>query len=225
MAITLGNEGVILPDGTTQATKYDTTLDVGSTISITTYGTAGTFTWTKPTGCTRVLAKVVGGGGGAAGYCESGGSGGYSEVVVNVTAVSTVTVTVGAGGAGVAYYAGAGAGGTSSFGAYATASGGNGSNSVNNHTGGHGGIGSGGAINLRGGGGTGHANSAGHGCIGNGGASFWGGGATINRDTTSNKIYNGAPGSGAPGARTDDGTAGAGVSNGETGLVIVYAYK
>jgi hypothetical protein len=224
MAITLGNTGVTLHDGTTQTTRFDSSNDTGQLLNITTYSTAGSFTWTKPAGCTRVLAKVVGAGGGAAGYCESGGAGGYSEVTVDVTAVSTVAVTVGAGGTCVTYYAAGGSGGTSSFGSYASATGGLGANSSFAHTGGHGGVGSLGNFNLNGGGGTGHANSAGNGCIGNGGASFWGGSSTINRGAVNTKIGTGAPGSGGPGSRTDDGGGGTTGRLGEDGMVVVYSF-
>lgn len=224
MAITLGSSGVTLHDGTTQTTRFDSSNDTGQLLDISVYSTAGTFTWTKPSGCTRVLAKVVGGGGGAAGYCESGGAGGYSEVTVDVTNVSTVTVTVGAAGTCVSYYAASGNGGTSSFGAYATATGGYGSNQNAAHTGGIGGLGSGGNINLYGGGGTGHSNSAGHGCIGTGGGSFWGGSSTINRGAVNTKIGTGAPGSGGPGSRTDDGSGGTTGRLGEVGMVVVYSF-
>lgn len=222
MAVTLGASGVSFSDGTTQTTKFDTTLDTGSLVNITSYASAGTFTWNKPSGCTRVLVKVVGGGGGAAGYCESGGGGGYAEKVIDVTGVSSVTVTVGGGGGSVGYYAAAGDGGTSSFGAYCSASGGYGSNRNYSHSGGHGGVGSGGSINLYGGDGTGHANSTGHYPGGTGGATVFGSSGTIRRDTTTTKLYSGSPGTGGPGGRTNDGGAG---TVGEVGIVIVYAYK
>lgn len=225
MAITLGSSGLVFSDATTQTSKFDSSMDNGGLISIASYGSAGTFTWTKPSGCTRVLVKLVGGGGGAAGYCESGGAGGYSEKVIDVSAVSTVTVTVGGGGASVGYYAAGGDGGTSSFGAYCSATGGYGANRNASHSGGVGGIGSNGDINIYGGTGTGHTNSAGHYPGGVGGRSFFGGSGTVNRATTSNKLYSGSPGTGGPGGRTNDGTGGAGIANGEAGLVIVYSYK
>jgi hypothetical protein len=211
-------------DSTGQTTAYQPASIGGSLLAINTYSTAGSFTWSRPSGCTKVLVKVVGAGGGAAGYCESGGAGGYSEVTVDVTGVSTVAVTVGAGGTCVTYYAAGGAGGTSSFGSYASATGGLGSNSSFAHTGGHGGVGSLGTVNLNGGGGTGHANSAGNGAIGNGGASFWGGSSTINRGAVNTKIGTGAPGSGGPGSRTDDGNGGTTGRLGEDGMVVVYSY-
>lgn len=226
MPVSLGSTEIIFPDNTAQVARFDSTIDTGGLISITTYATAGSYTWTKPSGCTRALVKLVGGGGGAAGYCESGGAGGYAERVVDLTGVSSVAVTVGAGGASVAYYAAAAAGGTSSFGSYCSATGGAGANNNFSHSGGLGGLGTApGGLAVAGGIGTGHANSSGHWPGGQGGASFFGSSGTVNRDTTSNKLYSGSPGTGGPGARTNDGAGGAGIANGESGIVIVYAYS
>lgn len=196
----------------------------GEIIQINTYTAAGSYTWSKPTGCTKILVKVTGGGGGAAGYCESGGAGGYAEKEIDVSSITSVSGTIGAGGASVGYYAGAGNGGTTTFGSYLSASGGYGANQNYSHTGGAGGVGSGGQINLYGGDGTGHANSHGYYPGGTGGASFWGGSSTVRRDTTSQKLYNGAPGAGGPGGRTDDGGGGS-TAYGENGIVVVYSYK
>ena len=225
MAMTLGSSGITFTDSSTQTTKFDVATDAGGLINITQYGSAGTFTWFKPAGCTKVLVKIVGGGGGAAGYCESGGAGGYTEKVVDVSAVSSVAVTVGGGGASVAYYAAGANGGTSSFGAYCSATGGYGANRNSSHSGGHGGIGSSGSINLYGGNGTGHSNSSGNFPGGQGGGTPFGSSGYVNRATTSNKLYSGAPGTGGPGSRTNDGAGGAGIANGEAGAVIVYSYK
>ena len=126
--------------------KVDTITDTGGTIiagsprNIVVFSSSGT--WTKPSWCKKVLVKVVGGGGGSAGYSESGGAGGYAEEIIDVTGVSSVSVTVGGGGGGVAYYNSAGDGGTSSFGSYCSASGGYGANRNLSHTDGHGGAGS-----------------------------------------------------------------------------------
>ena len=223
MAITMTATGIVFSDGSSQTTKFDSVNETGGIINITSFTATGT--WTKPAGCTSVLVKLVGGGGGAAGYCESGSGAGYSEKVIDVSAVATVAVTVGGGGASVAYYASGAAGGTSSFGAYCSATGGNGANTGGSHCGGDPGVGSGGSINLYGGVGTGHTNNGSHACVSQGGGSFFGSSGTTNRNTTSNKLYNGAPGSGGPGGRTNDGGGGAGIANGEAGLVIVYAYK
>jgi len=77
-------------------------------------------TWTKPTGVTNVIVKVVGGGGGGGGVSNGagelagggGGAGGYAESEVVVS--GNVTVTVGAAGSASSGVAG-GAGGNSSF--------------------------------------------------------------------------------------------------------------
>lgn len=219
MTVTLSSTGLVFGDSTVQTTKFDTPMDGGPLISINSFTASGT--WTRPSGCTRVLVKVIGGGGGGAGYCESGGGGGYAEQVVDVTAISSVAVTVGGAGGGVGYYAAGGGGGTSSFGSFCSATGGAGANSVYTHTGGHGGVGSLAAVNLYGGDGSGHSNHAGHFPSGTGGGTYLGGSSTINRDTTSSKLNVGAPGTGGPGGRTDDGGAG---NVGETGMVIVYNY-
>ena len=63
MATTLAGDGVNYNDGTRQNTLY---TDSGKLLSITSYTTAGSYTWTKPAGCTYVLVKVVGAGGGSA---------------------------------------------------------------------------------------------------------------------------------------------------------------
>ncbi len=67
------------------------------------FRTAGTSTWSKPAGVTRVRAKLWGGGGGSGdgfgpGSDLTGGSGAYVEAVIDVSAISTLTISVGAGG-------------------------------------------------------------------------------------------------------------------------------
>ncbi len=222
MATNLTDTGFNFSDGTTQTTKFDATMDNGYLLSIQTF--TGSGTWTKPAGCEKVLVKVVGGGGGAAGYCESGGGGGYAEKTIMVDSVSTVSVTVGGGGNSVGYYTSASDGGTSSFGSYVSASGGYGANRNYSHTGGHGGVGYKGDLNLHGGDGTGHTNHGGHFPAGNGGGTYFGGSACVSRATTSTKLSNGAPGTGGPGGRTNDGGSGSGQAYGENGIVIVYNY-
>ena len=210
---------VTFNDGTTQLAKSPT-LDKGALISITSF--TGNGTYYVPANCSKLYVKVQGGGGGSAGYLESGGAGGYAEgSVSNITAGQAISVTIGGGGGGVGYYAAAGAGGTSSFGSYVSASGGSGANSNYSHTGGHGGVGSGGTINLYGGGGTGHGNHHGYGGVGQGGASFFGG-SHGTRHYHSDQNGPGSPGAGASGGCTDGfGTTG---RTGASGLVVVYAY-
>ena len=61
-------------------------------------------TWTKPTGVTKIIVEVQGGGGSGsrhptgANVC-SGAGGGYARKFLDVTDIDTVTVVVGAGGA------------------------------------------------------------------------------------------------------------------------------
>lgn len=216
-------EAIVYGDGTPQATSANTpTKDHGEVISMSSYTSSGTYTWTRPTNCTKVLVKVVGGGGGAAGYCESGGAGGYAEKLISVENVNSVTVTVGGGGSNTGYYAAAGDGGTSSFGSYLSASGGYGSNRNISHTGGYGGVGSGGDINLYGGGGTGHSNSHGHAATARGGRSYFGGASGFNRNSPGSTVGNAAPGVGGPGGRTNENWAG-GV--GTAGAVFIWEYR
>ncbi len=88
-----------------------------------TYSTAGTFTWTCPTGVTSVTIKAWGGGGGggyATGNTSSAGGGGggaFASSTVSVTPGTSYTVVVGAGGtAGLkSGPTAAGNGGNSSF--------------------------------------------------------------------------------------------------------------
>ena len=107
------------------------------------FDTAGTHTYTKPSGCSKVKVTVVGGGGGGGGCRRAsntpsviitsgaGGAGGTAIKLIDGASVgATETITVGAGGAGgVGYHAIAGGsvaenGGQSSFGSHCTASGG-----------------------------------------------------------------------------------------------------
>jgi hypothetical protein len=204
-------------DSTVQGSVFASTNDTGKLLETTTFSATGT--WTKPAGCRKVIVKVVGGGGGGASYCESGGAGGYSEKVIDVTAVSTVAVTVGGGGASVAYYAAAPNGGTSSFGAYCSATGGYGANQHAGHTGGHGGVGSSGDINFLGGTGTGHGNTGGREAVGKGGGAYWGGGNGASH-STNQQVGHSAPGGGGVGGAMQSWVGSAGAS----GLVVVYSY-
>lgn len=236
MAVTLGSSGLTFSDGTSQTTKATgagDTGDFGDLIDVQSFTSTGT--WTNP-GATQVHVKLVGGGGGGAGYCESGGAGCYAEGFYNVSGVATVAVTVGGGGSFAAYYAAASQGGTSSFGSYISAIGGYGANQQYSHSGGHGGnSASGQQFYAVGGSGCGHINGVGHGPIGSiGGASYFGGARAHVRNHNNLAAYHGigsgAPGSGGPGNITDWGTqqSSRGHSPGETGtggIVIIYSYK
>lgn len=211
--------GVVYSDGSVQTSSGTINDDSGRLLSVATFTSSGT--WTKPSGCKRVLVQVVGGGGGAASYNESGGAGGYAERVIDVTGIATVAITIGAGGGAVGYYAAAGDGGTSSFGTYCSASGGYGANRNAAHTGGHGGIGANGDLNILGGTGTGHGNTGGREAVGVGAASFFGAGRKSSHSTNTANLGYSAPGAGGPGGAMQ---AWAG-SNGAAGMVVVYSYS
>lgn len=198
--------------------------------SVQTFSSSGT--WTKPTGVTKVIIEVQGGGGGggggngpydgaiAGGAGGSGGAGGYCRKFIDVSAISTVAVTVGTGGnSGAAGYNGqvsgsGGNGNTSSFGAHCSATGGTGGGpGIRAYSGGSGGgrgsggTGSGGDINL-----TGNVGFPGK-SQGNGGTE----GGTGLKGT-----IGGDGGDGGAGSWSSWG--GAGVA-GTTGIVVVWEYK
>lgn len=114
-----------------------------------TYTSAGTFTFTVPSGITRVKLTLAGGGGGGGNnytykyyysgcksyssgyktiYGGTGGTGGLYSGTVTVTSGSTYSITVGAGGAALK------AGGASKFGNLATATGGGAGTSAYTYT-------------------------------------------------------------------------------------------
>ena len=178
-------------------------------------------TWYRPSGVTTIIVTVVGAGGGGSGFCESGGAGGMSERVIDVTNVSSVNVTCGNPGGGTSYSGCGGNGNTSSFGSYCNASGGIGANCSQNRCGGYGGNGSGGNFNSYGGGGTGYGDWSAYGhCAGS--ASYMGG-SQPSSNGQHNYAYNhqshAAWGSGGTGARYSNRGAG-----GRDGVVVVYEY-
>lgn len=239
MAVTLGSSGVTFSDNSTQTTaptggvRKDTT-DLGDLIEIKSFTTSAT--WTNP-GASKVHVKLIGGGGGGAGYCESGGAGGYAEGFYSVSGVGTVAVTVGGGGSYTTYYSAAGQGGTTSFGGYLSAIGGYGANQQYSHSGGHGGNSFGGAgFSVQGGAGCGHINSVGHAPAGVlGGSGYFGGPAGHVRNhgnlgwTVQHSFQARPPGSGGSGNVTDWGhqqrNGHSPGDYGASGLVIVYSYK
>ena len=233
MAATLGSSSLTYSDSTTRSTS---TPETGILFDVQSFTSSAT--WTKPTGATMVHVKLIGGGGGGCGYCESGGAGGYAEGFYDISAVATVAVTVGGGGSYGQYYSACGNGGTSSFGGYLSATGGSGANTYSSHSGGHGGSTFGGAgFSVQGSAGCGHINSAGHSALGSfGGAGYFGGAQAHARQHQNLSIVQhgvcgfSAPGSGGPGNVTDWGSSyyPRGHSPGEygqPGVVIVYAYK
>jgi hypothetical protein len=111
-------------------------------------------TWSRPSGCTKINVRVQGAGGQGLYQFESGGGGGYSEKLIDVTSISSVTVTVGTTPAAL-----------SSFGSHCT--GGGGATATSGQYGGAGGTATGGDINIDGQDGGGDA------------APFFGGGSSF----------------------------------------------
>jgi hypothetical protein len=185
-------------------------------------------TYTKSgTDVKKIKVICIGGGGGARGYGESGGSGGMSELVLDASGISSVAITIGGGGGGGQYFGFSGQGGTTSFGGYCSASGGYGSNQNYQHSGGHGGVGYGGNLNIHGGGGAGHKNchSSSHHNPGHGGQSFFGGANAGHHYTERWAQEEMAPGSGGAGSNFyGNGSFSAGY-NGSVGMVVVYEYR
>lgn len=115
MPATLNNTGVLFNDSTQQNTAF-----LGS--RATAYTSAGTFTFTIPTGVTALKITVVGGGGSSnyitgSGCCvvtNPGVAGGTSSVSSGTQSISTISATGGAGeGAGIGNFSGGiGSGGT-----------------------------------------------------------------------------------------------------------------
>ncbi|HEY0120666.1 MAG TPA: hypothetical protein VGC14_02705 [Rhizobium sp.] len=222
------------PDGLTPANWV---LITPTATTITTYSTAGTYTFTVPANKFRVYGTCVGAGGGAGGVGQNasagaapaggGGSGGSAEGWISVTPGQTITIIVGAGGAGGAASANTPstngsngtAGGTSSIGAFMSATGGA-AGQGGPSAGGAGGSGSGGQINKIGGNGTDGGGTAGTPTYGgNGGASAMGGGGRAS--TVPSSIQNGtAPGSGGGSVYNLWNASGSGGA-GAAGLVIL----
>lgn len=149
-----GGSGVTFRDGdgTTVNRVSSNVIKIDNKSPETTvYSSAGSYTWTKPTGCKTIYVRVVGAGGGGAGgskgtsstFVAGGGGGqggGYSEYWFQASDVVTnVSITVGAGGnggAGATANNGSGSNGTkggdSSFGgAYIKSIGGAGGLAIN----------------------------------------------------------------------------------------------
>ena len=218
--------------------------------SLQVFASAGTTTWTKPSGIKLVKVIVTGGGGGggranatddASATAGSGGGGGGTAIkLIDVSAVSSVSVTVGDRGIGSPSDGVQGtAGGTSSFGSYCSATGGGGGESFatagysSDANGGARGQATGGDVNIDGTQGQ-DALGAGTGGVavglgGSGGGSFWGSNIDEARGD-SNISGNGQPGrtgqygvGGSGGAETNNGGTSSG-GNGQTGVVYVEEY-
>tara|TARA_R110000803_G_scaffold48216_2_gene100155 strand:+ start:1148 stop:1912 length:765 start_codon:yes stop_codon:yes gene_type:complete len=187
------------------------------------------YTWTKPAGVTKVRVYVVGGGGGsenvASNRIGTGGAGGLSIAIIDVSSISSATVTIGNGGAGANTTVRGGTGGTSSFGSYASATGGEGGLSTSSpYDGGRGGVGTtsvGGAVlsafNQRGNGGQ---RGNGPNVQLSGPGSYFGGGGTGAHDvgTTASEFQHGEFGGGGGGSQWTM------IVNGGAGVVYIEEY-
>ena len=89
--------GITFPDGTVQ-----TTAATNPATGTQTFATPGTYTWTVPSGVTRVIVYMwAGGQSGGAGSESSGGcSSAFTEGWLSVTPGGGISITVGAGGTG-----------------------------------------------------------------------------------------------------------------------------
>jgi len=208
-----------------------------------TFTTSGT--WTKPSGCKKALARVLGGGGAGGGVTGTGtgkggggggGGGGYAEKMIDVSAIASSTITIGAGGTGVSGASG-NAGGDSTWADgtnTVTGGGGGGGGGVTSNTtstignGGSVGSGSGGDFNASGNVGdranTDNNYNVGHGS--NGGNSVLGGaglGALANNTSLTGDAgndYGGGGGGGANETSATNATGGAGAD----GIIIVEEF-
>ena len=206
---------------------YNALVSNGSSLYWAPYGIYGmqvftsSGTWNRPSNVRYIKIQCVGSGGGGSGHGESGGSGGYSERVLEVlqNGIGSVSVTINGPGGGT-YYSGAGGGGSGvSFGPYCSASGGYGANQNNQHSGGLAGSGSGGDLNIYGGGGQTHNNRSSV-----GGDCFWGGAVAAGHPQGGNFSHNhqghATPGSGGSGAYFG-GHRG---SDGKQGMIVITMY-
>lgn len=132
------------------------------------------WTWSRPSGCTKVLIYCTGAGAGSSTNDQSyrgwgGGAGGTAIGFYDVTNLGQFGVTTGSGSQGRRDQGRAGQGGTSTAHSFCSATGGYGGGE-SPYQGGNGGVASGGFINLTGGGGQGD-HDANH--EGNAGSSIW----------------------------------------------------
>ena len=83
------SENSVLPSASGQSNKAVTSdgtsiiYDTFGASNMQVFSTSGTYT--KSTGINQVMVRLVGGGGGGSGHCESGGAAGFSEKIINVS--------------------------------------------------------------------------------------------------------------------------------------------
>jgi len=186
-------------------------------------------TWTRPSGVTKVLMFVTGGGG-AGGEVSvnntdgagGGGAGATGIKFLDVTSIASSTITVGAGGLDGSFSAGS-PGGNSSWadGTNTITANGGGGGGIQAAAAGSGGTSSGADLNIKGGDGTaGGQDGSACGNGGTGGASFWGGGGQGGRVATSatdGPAYGSGGGAGS-------GATSSGAGHGAKGVVFVLEF-
>ncbi len=187
---------------------------------MTTYLTAGTFTFTVPDGVYRIKCRVIGGGGGAGGSASAksgggGGAGGYAEGWIDVTPGQTITITVGAGGKGGTAGNFGVSGRLSSVGGFMSASGGAYGDAGGGGTGagGFGGAGTGGSVNSVGSDGSDGTTTGAVGAGAGGGSAL--GGSTRSGGSGRNSLSIGGGGSASYTTAAQSG------GNGHAGAVIL----
>jgi hypothetical protein len=180
-------------------------------------------TWTKPTGITKVIIEVQGGGAGGGKRTSTpntvvgGSAGGYAKKFINVSSVTASVITIGAGGAGATTQAAGADGGDSrwldtGYGGGSDVTGVKGVGSGATFGTALGGLGTGGDINIQGDvGGSYNFRKGGNSQFGHGGWNGWLG----ENVATAGIGY----GSGGGGGYNIDGKAGA------AGIIVVWEYK
>lgn len=185
---------------TSESAKLDITY---TAYTVETFSTAGSGTWTAPTGVTSVIVRAWGGSGGGGRNGGGGGGGGaYAQSTVSVTAGNGYARVVGAAGSAGTGGAG-GNGGATSFDTttvVAAAGSGGGQSSGSGGAGGTTGASTGTITKA---GGTGGAGNSGHGGGGGGGS----GGETTGGGTGGSGVSNDSGGAGGT-AGTSNGTSG-----------------
>lgn len=214
--------GISVTNGAGSITIASTVSSGFSNIAV--FSTAGSATWSIPSGVTKAKITVIGGGGGgsngASGSQTAGGGGGGGAAIKILTGLvggvvggnqSTLAITVGSAGSAGATGT---SGGTSSVASGVnntistiSATGGAGGEGAANR-GGAGGIGSGGDLNIGGQGGGGGINFGSSGGGPNGGSSILGGGG---QGGGAGRAYGGGGGGGQAESPTAGGAGAAGV--------------
>lgn len=211
-----------LPGGTAQTATDEGLASGNATVdratvsgqTILKYLTAGSTTFTPPTGVSTVRALVVpGGGGGGNGVggvsYGSGGAGGTVRANASLAVSGSVAITVGAGGVGGAS---ATSGGSSSIAALLTATGGNAPNPATGRAGGSNAdfIGETGTVGYNGGAGAGAGENGGTDGVKEGGDG-------VSNDITGTATFYGGGGGGGLGGAGGSGGGGAGTGTGVAG--------